>query len=113
MLLREAAWRNQRRGQQTPPAEPWYLWLVLGGRGSGKTLTGSRWLVSQALRFGGEWGVIAPTWRDVRRVCIEGPSGILEALGPDGYTAYNRSDGDVVLLNGAVIHGDGGEGATG
>jgi phage terminase large subunit-like protein len=59
----------------------------------------------------GDWGVIAPTFGDARDVCFEGPSGLKHALA--GYTdgswrkAWNRSQGQLRLANGATVFADG------
>lgn len=86
------------------------MWLLLGGRGAGKTFAGSHWLAERALsEVPGEWIVAAPTIRDCRVTCIEGPSGLLNALGGrvgnGGHVAnYLRSLGEIRLDNGAVIY---------
>ncbi len=74
---------------QEPPAAannggPWTTWLMLGGRGAGKTRAGAEWLRAQALGLAPyaeasarHLALIGETWRDVREVMIEGPSGLL------------------------------------
>jgi phage terminase large subunit-like protein len=74
---------------QEPPAHannggPWTTWLMLGGRGAGKTRAGAEWLRAQALGLppyasvpARHIALIGETWRDVREVMIEGPSGLL------------------------------------
>jgi phage terminase large subunit-like protein len=64
---------------QTPPTGDWSTWLVLGGRGAGKTLAGAVWVADQAARLGagGRIALIGATLHDVRTVMIEGASGIL------------------------------------
>jgi predicted phage terminase large subunit-like protein len=69
---------------QTPPTRAddggdWTTWLLLGGRGAGKTLAGASWIADQAeaLKEGGHLALIGATHHDVRSVMIEGPSGIL------------------------------------
>ena len=80
-----ADWRYWARADQLPPEDPsWRSWLVLGGRGSGKTRTGAEWVKALAL---GEWqpvmprakriALIAPTFAEARLVMIEGESGLL------------------------------------
>lgn len=90
-----------------------------GGRGSGKTRTGSEGLAERiidSIEAGdgdeqGDWGVVAPTFGDARDTCIEGPSGLRSALA--GYTdgpwakAWNRSQGQLKLINGATVFADG------
>lgn len=52
-----------------------------------------------------EWAVIAPTWRDCRKVCIEGPTGVLKALLPGELDSVNASELTVRLTNGSKIYG--------
>src|SRR5262249_57689384 len=37
-------WRYRARPEQLPPAEPWRIWLLLAGRGFGKTRSGAEWV---------------------------------------------------------------------
>jgi len=71
---------------QKPPAAPWSTWLLLGGRGAGKTRTGAEWV--RALAQGlppyhtekvSPIALVGETEHDVREVMIEGVSGILAA----------------------------------
>lgn len=64
------------------PRSDWTYWLVCAGRGFGKTRTGAEW-VRRKIRTTDYVNLIAPTSADLRRVMIEGPSGIL-AVCPDG-----------------------------
>ena len=83
-LLATSRYRQSARPNQLPPDGEWFVWIILSGRGFGKTFTGSGWLVEKACSNPNtEWAVVAPTFGDVRRVCVEGPSGILKAL-PEG-----------------------------
>jgi phage terminase large subunit-like protein len=119
-LLRElgpSGWRELARAEQLPPVQQWRTWYVRGGRGSGKTWTGSNTLAEMAQETPGDYGVVAPTFADMRDKCVEGPSGLLRALdtnkaevrrgGSRLVEAWNRSLGELRLRNGSVIHGDG------
>jgi phage terminase large subunit-like protein len=85
--LREysATWLRWARNDQLPPGDDWTTWLILGGRGAGKTRAGAEWVRSIALeaasrRGGDEAGRIAlvgETLADVREVMVGGPSGLL------------------------------------
>lgn len=110
------SWREMARGEQLPP-DVWRTWYVRGGRGSGKTWTGGNVLAEMALTEPGEYGVVAPTDGAMRDVCIEGPSGVLRALGANiaeikrgasrHVLSYNQSNAQVRLRNGSIIYGDG------
>ncbi len=68
---------------QVPPAWRWKLWLLLGGRGSGKTEACARYFARHMRRNPGHRGrIIAPTYGDAVASCVEGPSGLL-AIDPE------------------------------
>lgn len=67
---------------QRPPPGPWLTWLLLGGRGAGKTRAGAEWVRALAARPVSV-ALIGPTFHDVREVMVEGPSG-LKAIAPPG-----------------------------
>lgn len=84
----------------------WLVWLLMSGRGFGKTWVGASWTAEQALTYpGSAWAVIAPTFSDTRRVCIEGSSGLLTALTKDEISSYRRNDLEIELVNGSIIYG--------
>jgi phage terminase large subunit-like protein len=64
------------RTEQRPPAGLWDVWLILAGRGFGKSRTGSEWTWRKAKQI--PYGVIVgPTAGDVRDTMVEGESGII------------------------------------
>ena len=103
-------WLDTARPTQIEPEGIWSTWLILAGRGWGKTRTGAETLVSYALKTPNViCGVIAPTSGDLRRVCFEGPSGILKMIPRecllDTGNAYNKSAMEIKLWNGSIIQG--------
>ena len=100
----EAAWRLWAAENQVPPAGDWRVWMLMGGRGAGKTRAGAEWV--RALVAGGVRSValVGPTLHDVREVMIEGPSG-LKAVAIDGERpVYEVSRRRLRWPNGAVGH---------
>lgn len=84
------------------------IWLVLGGRGAGKTRLGAEWvnaLVSGFSPFAqhkyGRIALVGETLNDVREVMVEGPSGIL-AVARRNRPLYEPSRRRLVWENGAV-----------
>lgn len=80
-------WWYTSRPKQVPVPGAWSVFLMLAGRGMGKTKAGSEWLVERVLKipldksgFPTEHLVIAETLSDARIVCAEGPAGILRIL---------------------------------
>ena len=104
-------WLGTARSKQIAPEGDWAIWLILAGRGWGKTKTGAEDIVSYAMRHPKSiCAVVAPTLGDLRRTCIEGPSGILSILPPeclenDQYSAYNARTNEIRLWNGSKIMG--------
>jgi len=70
-------------GHQVPPAHAahggdWKTWLILGGRGAGKTRAGAEWVRSVALADRrARIALVGETEHEVRSVMIEGVSGLL------------------------------------
>jgi len=80
----EKFWELFAHPHQMPPETPWSIWLLLGGRGAGKTRSGAEWV--RALAQGlppysakkiSPIALVGETEHDVREVMIEGVSGIL------------------------------------
>jgi phage terminase large subunit-like protein len=72
-------YRHARGDQHPPPGANWLVWLLRGGRGSGKTRTGSEYTryISKKIP---SLALIGPTGPAVRNVMIEGPdSGLIKA----------------------------------
>lgn len=96
-------WWFTQRPEQVPPDGNWTVHLYLGGRGTGKTKSGSEWIVDRCMKYPktsngypAERMVMAYNLEDTRRVCIEGDSGIqhvLHRMGliPDTHYSYVRS----------------------
>lgn len=54
----------------------WRTWVLLGGRGAGKTFTGAWWINHLAEIKDRRFALVGPTLHDVREVMVEGPSGL-------------------------------------
>jgi phage terminase large subunit-like protein len=85
-MARGEWWWTGRPEQQAPPGN-WFVWLLLSGRGFGKTRTAAEWLVDRVLKypvdsagFRTEWLLIAETLSDAKRQCVEGPAGVRRVL---------------------------------
>lgn len=104
-------WLSTARDNQITPLGDWHIWLILAGRGWGKTRTGAADAMLYALRNPEvQVAVVTPTFGDLRRVAFEGVSGILKTL-PDeclmsgrGH-GYNSSASEIRLYNGSKIMG--------
>lgn len=91
-----------RENQQTPPGE-WDTWLLLAGRGFGKTRTGAEWVISEVkAERRGRIALLGRTAADVRDVLVEGESGIL-AKSPSWFRPkYEPGNRRLTWPNGAI-----------
>lgn len=78
------------------------MWLILAGRGWGKTRTGAEFVSNALIRNAG-WrcAVVAPTREDARDTCVEGESGLLATIPASCIADWNRSLGELILNNGS------------
>lgn len=102
-------WQLWARPDQLPPSGDWTTWLVLGGRGAGKTRTGAEWI--KALVHGhapfakhpyGRIALVGETFADARDVMVEGVSGLLAVHGKSERPDWQPSRRRLVWPNGAV-----------
>jgi predicted phage terminase large subunit-like protein len=100
-------WLTIANDHQIPPAGSWWtVWLLLAGRGAGKTRCAAEWTWWEAWSNPGtRWLVSAPTSGDVRDVCFEGDSGLLAVIPPELMVSYTRSLHEITLKNGSLIKG--------
>jgi len=96
-------WHWAAHDGQKPPDTDWRTWLVLGGRGGGKTRAGAEWVAKQAWSVG-RIALVGQSLHDVREVMIEGPSGLraLPRYGLGGRPTWEASRRRLVWGNGAV-----------
>lgn len=97
-----------RVAHQLPPAGDWSTWVVLGGRGSGKTRTGTEWVRAQVegdtpLAAGPmrRLALVAETWEQAREVMVHGDSGLVACSPPDRVPAFVATRRKLVWPNGA------------
>ena len=100
-------WLSKAHAHQIlPPDEWWTIWLLLAGRGAGKTRTAAEqlgwWAWSEPNT---RWLVAAPTSSDVSSVCFEGESGLLNVIPADLISDYKSQKQEIYLINGSMIKG--------
>ena len=102
-------WAKTARKKQIRPEQEHFIWMLLAGRGFGKTFTGAYNTVLYALRNPGvQCAVVAPTHGDLRRVCFSAMTNIIpdECLLQDGKQAgYASTVSEIRLHNGSKIIG--------
>ncbi len=105
-------WLRTAREKQLAPKADHFIWLILAGRGWGKTRTGAQDIALYALRNANTiCAVVAPTFGDLRRVCFGGNSGLLSIIPDDcmdssfGTGGFASSICEIRLANGSKIVG--------
>ncbi len=95
-------WRLWARAEQLPPDGDWRIWLILAGRGFGKTRAGAEWVRALAdADPQARIALVAASLGEARSVMVEGESGLL-AVCPDGhFPAFEPSLKRVCWPNGA------------
>lgn len=104
--IRELGWTPLPH--QIPPDQPWDLWVLLGGRGSGKTdgdahyvnrhVTGPACIDGPAPH---RIGIVAPTHEDAKKTCVVGESGLLTHNRSIRFTPGGKA-ADLIWSNGAL-----------
>ncbi|MEO1135005.1 MAG: terminase family protein, partial [Pseudomonadota bacterium] len=107
-------WRINAHAHQLHPQGDWTTWLILGGRGAGKTRAGAEWVRALADDRSNDnaprrdrkraIALVAETYADAREVMIEGPSGIRAVSLDDERPDYEASRRRLVWPNGAVAY---------
>lgn len=89
---------------QLPPPGDWVTWLIMAGRGFGKTRTGAEWVRAEVMAGKRERLYLAGrTIDEVRDVMVEGPAGIIACCEAYGFSArYEVQRRRVVFGNGAT-----------
>jgi len=98
-------WDVWARDKQCTPPGDWVTWLLISGRGFGKTRTGAEWVREKIesnpdtkLRI----ALVGETAADVRDVMIEGESGILSVCPPWNRPLYEPSKRKLTWRNGSI-----------
>jgi phage terminase large subunit-like protein len=99
----EDDWSVIARPNQLPPLGDWRIWLLLSGRGFGKTRTICEWVRAQVeTGAAGRIALIAATSADARDVLIEGPAGLLAIAPKWNRPDYEPSKRRLTWSNGAI-----------
>ncbi len=117
-----AHWPLWARDDQLPPPvaaadAAWRVWLILGGRGAGKTRAGAEWITAKALGRTPDGApaascrrhaphlriaLVGETLGDVRRVMVEGVSGLLAVSSAGARPHFEPSKGQITFASGAI-----------
>ena len=93
-------WRAHARPNQLPPDGDWRFWLLMAGRGFGKSRVGAEWVREQA-RVEKYVNIIGATADDARDIMIEGESGIMAVCHRSERPTYKPHKAAIEWPNGA------------
>lgn len=96
-------WPFWARPDQIAPEGDWTTWLLLAGRGFGKSRCGAEWVREKAKDFPGcRIALVGETATDARKVMVEGDSGILNISSPDFMPIYSPANRQLTWPNGSI-----------
>jgi predicted phage terminase large subunit-like protein len=96
-------WEFWARPNQLAPEGDWRTWLLLAGRGFGKTRTGAEWVRDQVERYGRRRiALVGRTSADCRKTMVEGDAGLLSVFPSHKRPVYEPSRRQVTFANGAI-----------
>ena len=95
-------WPMWARAAQLPPAGEWRVWLIMAGRGFGKTRAGSEWarMIAES-NPAARIALVAASLHEARSVMVEGESGLLAVSAPHLQPRYEPSLRRIMWPNGA------------
>lgn len=82
MLIAALSGQESLRTSQRPPPGDWGIWVILAGRGFGKTHAGAEYVHAAASQGARRIALVAPTLDLARAVMVEGESGLLARVPP-------------------------------
>ena len=105
MRVMTELWKRWAHKGQYPDNSNWRVWIIQAGRGYGKTRAGAEWVSALAredhtLRF----ALVGATVDDVRKVMIEGESGLIAVAQTGEIIEWSASKGEVIFPSGAIAH---------
>ena len=96
-------WGLWAREKQLPPQGEWRIWLLLAGRGFGKTRAGAQWINEVARTQSDlQLALVGATFDDVRHVMVEGASGVLNCAPSWCQPRWYPSHHKLIWPNGSV-----------
>lgn len=102
----EYDWPFWARPEQLPPSGDWLTWLILAGRGAGKTRTGAEWVRGEVdAKRVARIALVAETQKDLEEVMVFGDSGILSVFPPRERPKVVRRPIRIEFASGAIALG--------
>jgi len=104
--IQRLKWLGKARDSQLPPKKKHDVWLVMSGRGWGKTRTAVEEVWWHCYNNPGtRFGVICATKDDVRKTAFDGESGFFSVIPPEIVLNENKQLHQIEFINGSKIEG--------
>ena len=88
----EYSWHHWARDEQIAPHGDWSVWLIMAGRGFGKTRAGAEWVRAIAEEDGSaRVALVGANFAETRTVMVDGESGLLSISPPDNRPLWEPS----------------------
>ncbi len=98
-------WSLIARPSQLEPAGAWRVWMILAGRGFGKTRTGAEWVRQIAEdNPNARIALVSSSLTEARSIMVEGESGVIACSPPDRRPVFEPSLRRLRFPNGALAH---------
>ncbi len=98
----EFIWEYQARSQQLPPPGDWRIWMIMAGRGFGKTRSGAEWVRMIADQNpDARIALVSSSLAEARAVMVEGESGLMAICRPGHKPHFEPSLHRIRFENGA------------
>jgi phage terminase large subunit-like protein len=95
-------WSWQAHGGQRAPEGEWRTWLLMAGRGFGKTRAGAQWLLERIAETpGARVALVGASREEAAKVMVEGPSGLLALARHDAAPVWHPTLGTLRFPGGA------------
>jgi phage terminase large subunit-like protein len=96
-------WQWQAHGGQNAPTTEWTIWLLMAGRGFGKTRAGAEWVSNRARELpDARIALVGGSRDDVAKVMIEGPSGLIKVARTGEEVRWTPTLGTLRFSSGAM-----------
>jgi phage terminase large subunit-like protein len=96
-------WELFARPEQLPPPGNWRTWMIMAGRGFGKTRAGAEWVRMIADQYSdARIALVSASLAEARAVMVEGESGLLAVFPPDERPVFEPSLHRIRFASGAV-----------
>ncbi|MBA4249099.1 MAG: ATP-binding protein [Candidatus Puniceispirillum sp.] len=101
-------WNRSGRQDQKPPHYPklsaWDTWLILAGRGFGKTRAGAETIRYLIFESGYKRiALIGQSIKEAQSVMVDGDSGLLNTCSPDQKPVFEKTHNRLRFKNGAIV----------